>query len=258
MVEVRNILKQLLAASIALTLAACSHEKNVAISIERYRLDMMSEAVEKDRQTDSIISIYRNEVHQLMARPIGETDEYMEAQRPESNLTRLLSSAVMTEAQEMCKELGMPTPDVCILNTGGIRTTLPKGQVTVGNIFEISPFENSAVFMKASGSTLTAIMQHIAKRGGESICGAELLISKDGKLIEAKIGGKAIDADKTYTIVTSNYVAEGGDGFEVMRQCKRVDTGMMTRDILINYIEKLAAQGKHIIAPNDVRIRIEE
>lgn len=256
MVEIRDILKRALAAAaVVLLLSACTQTDKRPIAIESYSVNTMGEDIESDAETDSIISIYRKEMHEFMSVVIGESDHFMEMKRPESDIMRYMSSAILEESILISEEIGAPTPVMSMLNAGGIRTTLPQGKITVGNVFEVSPFENSIVMLSGSGSIMKAMMEHIIKQGGEAISGAQITVKGD-KIVDCKIAGEEIDPNKTYTIATNNYVADGGDGFEMLRQCKRVDTNLMIREMLIEHIKKTTAKGEHIVAPEDVRITV--
>ncbi|MCQ2204443.1 MAG: 5'-nucleotidase C-terminal domain-containing protein [Bacteroidales bacterium] len=206
-----------------------------------------------DSTTNAIIEPYRIKLKQLMARPIGHCDKDMEALRPESDLMRFMADALLHEAQQVCRELNLPQPVICLQNTGGIRATLPGTILTVQNIFEISPFENSVVIAGATGQQLISILQHVAERGGEPLSGVQIVINDD-KLESATVNGHPVDNNKIYWIATNSYIAQGGDGFSTMTECEIHDTGFFIRDLLIRHIEGLTAKGIKVHDPGNIRI----
>ena len=128
-------------------------------------------------------------------------------------------------------------PSVSYFNYGGIRTSLPKGEITVGNIFELMPFENEMVFLKLKGDQMQAFLNYIAAKGGESVGGARFMIS-NGKAKNALINRESLKPEKDYWLVTNDYVANGGDGLEVLTECLEfVKSGIKIRDAIISYLE---------------------
>lgn len=232
----------------------CCKSQTAIVSTSVVDMQQVKMDGEQDATTDSIISFYRADMNKLMCRNIGICDELLEASRPEGGLSRFAADAILFEAIKMCEELGKAKPVMAILNTGGLRTTLHKGEITVQNIFEISPFENSLVVITLSATQLNAVLEHIAQRGGEPISGATLTICNN-HMKEATIAGKPIDNNATYIIATNSYLAAGGDGFKTLQECEQYDTGLMMRDLLIKYVETLGAQGQHVTDPGNIRVK---
>ncbi len=239
-----------------LVLVCCKSQTSVVapaiVSMQQVKMDGTADAT-----LDSIITFYRNDINKLMMRNIGICDDILEANRPEGGLSRMAADVVLFEAIKVCNELGNQPPVIALLNNGGLRTSLPKGNVTVQNIFEISPFENSLVIITLNAQQLQAMFEHIAQRGGEPISGATLTIS-NGKAKEITIDGKPIDNNAQYIIATNSYLAAGGDGFRILQECEQYDTGLMVRDLMIEYVEMLSKQNKHIADPGNIRIKVED
>ena len=208
-----------------------------------------------DAAIDSIAAVYRQKMDDQMNMVIGYSDEMMNVERPESSLMRFLSDVVLEMSCRIADKLGIVHPSVCILNTGGIRTSLPEGPVTVRNIFEISPFENSVALVYIKGDDLVSVFEHIALRGGEPISGATMIIS-GGRLVEAKVDGMPVDKNRMYCIVTNSYLAEGGDGFDILKRCEKHVDSTMIRDMFIMYIRNMTENNMHIKDPGNVRITV--
>ena len=67
--------------------------------------------------------------------------------------------------------------DFGLCNIGGLRSTMPKGKVTYGDVLEIATFENCLCILSLDGRKLTELMEQLAAVGGEGISGARLVIS---------------------------------------------------------------------------------
>ena len=144
---------------------------------------------------------------------ISVSENEMVKDKPESSLTNFLADLLLAEGKEETKKSGLDfQPDVSYFNYGGIRTSLPEGELTVGKIYELMPFENEMVFLKLSGSQLQEFLNAIAEKGGDSVGGVRFLIS-DKKAVQVKINGEPLNPEADYWLVTNDYVAGGGDGF---------------------------------------------
>ena len=96
--------------------------------------------------------------------------------------------------------------DVGLINRKGVRQGLPAGAITKANVYDIIPFENEVVVVKVSGEALLAALGNVEARYSG-------VTAKGDSFVDAK--GAAIDAKKTYTVATPDYLFLGGDGFEL-------------------------------------------
>ena len=83
---------------------------------------------------------------------------------------------------------------------GGLRNILPKGDITVGEIFEILPFENSLCVLTMKGTDMKRLFKAIASLHGEGVSGIRMEISKEGELLNVTIGGQPVKDDQSYTL----------------------------------------------------------
>lgn len=139
---------------------------------------------------------------------------------------------------------------------GGIRNVLTEGNITTQNIYEILPFENSLCVLTLGGADLKELCANIAARGGEGVSGLNLVIDAEGHLLEAKVGGQAIDEGRTYTVGTIDFLAEGNDGMAALtrasqRQCPE---GATLRGLFVDYVERETAAGRKIEARIEGRV----
>jgi len=130
--------------------------------------------------------------------------------------------------------------DLAVFNRTGLRASLPKGEVTLGNVFELFPFGNTACVVELTGKQVQEMLDNSANRRGDAVSGVTYTI-REGKAINVKINGKKISARKTYKIATNSYMAKkGGSGYEVMLSAKKMtDTGIELRKMLIDHFKKI-------------------
>ena len=91
---------------------------------------------------------------------------------------------------------------------------------------------------------------------GEGISGAKLIISEEGELLDAKVGGKNIEPEKEYQIATIDYLAEGNDRLEAFKRAtaKIEPENATLRDLFIEYVKRCEAKGKAVDAQTEGRI----
>ncbi|MCA5005747.1 5'-nucleotidase C-terminal domain-containing protein [Sphingobacterium sp. WQ 366] len=203
----------------------------------------------------SIVNYYipfKQKLESEMNRVIGYSDNHLTRTRIDAE--SLAGNFFVDAMLEIGKSID-PNTQIAFANKFGIRADLQKGNITVGNIFELMPFENYFTILEISGNDLLTLIQYIAKTNGQPIAGITLEI-KDGQAMNIKINKESIDSTKTYKIITYDYLANGGDYVVgLSNPLHRNDTGILVRFGLIDYIEKLTKAGKTINTELDGRVK---
>nr|WP_321486668.1 5'-nucleotidase [uncultured Draconibacterium sp.] len=224
-----------------------------------YDVENISVSEELGTMDSTIVKLYapyRNILEKDMNRMLAISEKELVKEKPESLLTNFLADLLLEQGAVVANDHQLNfTPAVSFFNYGGIRSSLPKGEITVGNIFELMPFENELVFIELKGDKMQAFMDYIADHGGGSVGGARMVIAND-KANDVKIGGKEIDFNKNYWLVTNDYVAAGGDGLEMLAENEQfINSGEKIRDAIIDYLEELTNNNQHVNPKLDERIK---
>lgn len=207
-----------------------------------------------DKEAWKIIAPYKEKVDSLIGPVLGVSAQEMGKKRPESLLSNLVADAFLAESRQQGR-----LADMALCNMGGLRSSLPKGIVTWGDVLEISPFENKLCVLVLQGDALLQLLEQIAAVGGEGVSGVKMEISVDNKLIKATIGGKAIVQNSLYTVATLDYLAEGNDNMVALKKAVEKDILPITvRDVLANYIRRFTKQGKKVTSKIEGRITIKK
>jgi 2',3'-cyclic-nucleotide 2'-phosphodiesterase (5'-nucleotidase family) len=208
-----------------------------------------------DPKIESVILPYRTRLEEDMGEVLCISEVPLFGGRPESLLTNFCADLVLYEADSICiKRFPDIRINVSMVNRGGLRVPIPKGEIKVENMFELMPFENEVVFLKLSGVELRRFIDHMASRGGEGVAGMRFGI-KDDKAINPEIQGIPLNESKSYWLATSDYIANGGDGSEILKGVKeRIITGVKFRDMFIDHLRKMGRKGLKIDAKTDGRI----
>ncbi|HEY0868673.1 MAG TPA: 5'-nucleotidase C-terminal domain-containing protein [Fimbriimonas sp.] len=139
---------------------------------------------------------------------------------------------------------------LALMNSGGVRSAIDAGPITYGEVIEVQPFNNTLVQLELKGSELLQALEHsVSGDGGHG--GRFLQVSKGfhytfdpskpvgRRVVRATLEGRPIEPGSTYKVVVNSFTASGGDGFEVLKNAsgKRVDTGLLDVDALIDYLK---------------------
>jgi 2',3'-cyclic-nucleotide 2'-phosphodiesterase (5'-nucleotidase family) len=198
-----------------------------------------------DSSVLSIVKPYHDSIEHDLSKLVTVNDSPLIKSKPESKLTNLIADVMLGFGNSYCSNQKLNLkPDLSYINYGGIRSSLPQGEITVGRMFELMPFENEVVMIRISGSSVKKMADRIAERGGEGIAGMKLSI-RDLKPVTILIGGAPIDTTATYWIVTNDYIANGGDQMSMfVNPIDRINTKMKIRDLLIqNLGERYKKEG---------------
>jgi 2',3'-cyclic-nucleotide 2'-phosphodiesterase (5'-nucleotidase family) len=239
---------------ILVLLSGCHSMRVEKFEFTNIRLDSTLK-IAPDAKVESLILPYKTKLEKDMKEVLCISKTALIGGRPESLLTNFCADMVLYESDSIClKNYPAIRMDVSMVNRGGLRVPIPKGEVKVQDIFELMPFENEVVFLKLSGAGLRQFINHIASRGGEGVSGMRFGI-QDGKAINPEIKGQSLDDSKTYWLVTSDYIAGGGDGSSNLKEVtERINTGVKFRDMFIDHLRKLGKSGLMIEAKTDGRI----
>ena len=242
----------LFAAALALSLSACRPACHVVrVEGSRVAIDATFDA-RPDAEALALLAPYKHRVDSTMNHVLGTSALDMDVHRPESLLSNLVADILREAASST---LGHPA-DMGLVNMGGLRTTLSRGDITTGDAYEILPFENSLCILTLRGSVLRQLCENIAYHLGEGVSGIRLEVSKDRRLLSATIGGQPIDDDRLYTVATIDYLAEGNDGMSALtgatsRVCP---PGATLRSLFVSYVERQARAGKAVTSQMEGRL----
>jgi len=152
----------------------------------------------------------------------------------------LMADAVLEEANPVFESRTGKKIDMVLLNHGGIRAILSKGNVTTRTAYEIMPFENSVVVASLKGTHINEMIAYLQKaKRAHPISGLSIKLNNNYELIEAKINDIAIDENKTYYVATNDYLYSGGDSMDFFQQSDSLYVlDYKIRNVLIDYFSK--------------------
>ena len=166
------------------------------------------------------------------------------------NLTKKSGESLLGNfVTDLC--LNYADAHMCVMNNGGLRTTVNKGNVTRGRLYELMPFENELVLLELNKIDYLGLLQYICKRGGEPFSGINITMNKEGEIIT---NSWPVDFEKgeKIKVITSDYLANGGDKMKFFKDKEQKKVGIKIRDAIIDHCNKTDT----ITATLDERLRI--
>lgn len=242
-------------ATLALFLILFSCGQKLVHRLENHDMIRVDSAVGVDSALMNYIKPFRDSIEGIMADVIGTSPKSLIAKKPESELSNFVADLVFEAGKQFLKEQNITDGDVfCIINIRGLRAPMPQGEITTRNIFEIMPFENQLVAVKMNAENLHLLFEHIAKSDGDGLSGASFTL-KNEKAFDIRIGVKPINEDKIYWVITSDYLADGGDSYNIF---KKSDTHLVSdkkvRELIIEHIKELTRQNRPVEPDRTARI----
>ncbi|MCX7696784.1 MAG: 5'-nucleotidase C-terminal domain-containing protein [Bacteroidales bacterium] len=198
---------------------------------------------------------YKRQIDSLMSEVIGFATTNLEKGQPESTLGNFFCDALLEYVKEYHHDMLENLPTMVLLNNGGFRTELKKGQITVGDIYRLMPFDNTIAILQLKGIDMQRLFNFIAGKGGMPIAGARLIFEAN-ICTKAYINEFPLEENAIYNVITSNYLAAGGDGLNLLKDATRVtEVQVLLRDAFIIYLRKLQEKNIHIEGKKDGRIK---
>ncbi len=198
----------------------------------------------------AIVSDYRARLAQLLGPGIAEVTTDFDTFRAnirsrENPFANLVTDALRAQVNA----------DVMILNSGSIRGNIayPAGhQISRGDIQRELPFGNKTALLLVTGSDILESLEHGVDCGirgdGCFTHVSNLMVEYDSsrprgsRVVNAKIGGQAIDPDSSYRLAVSDFMAGGNDGFTVLKDAERLydaGTNRLIWNVVAEYVEQL-------------------
>jgi len=194
--------------------------------------------VKEDLAVKSVLSYFKQLGGSKLNTVIGTTEILLNGERADvraktTNLANLIADSMIWKTGA----------DVALTNGGGIRASIKPGNITIRDVLTVLPFGNTLYVIELKGSDLQKVFEYAATipngQGGFLQVGGATWKAEGGKLTEVLVGGKPIDPEKTYKVVTNDYMAGGGDGYTMLKGQPGYNTFYVMADVLTEYIQKV-------------------
>lgn len=199
-------------------------ESGRIVAVEGRLEDIVPEKMARDEKVAAIVEKWAGKVRESMGKVIAEAEVDLDGENVrvrETNLGNFIADILK-------KESGA---DAAIINGGGLRTSIKKGPVTVGSIYSVMPFNNYIVGIRLTGQQIRDTLEYglsgIESKEGRfpQVAGIAVTYSPGGepgkRVRTIHVAGEPIDLSRRYIVATVDFLAAGGDGYQVFREAIR-------------------------------------
>lgn len=193
---------------------------------------------------EQFIKPYRVHIEKEMSQVLAYNPEVLV--KSDKKLNAPIGNFMADASYEMVSDLFFKregkTIDFVLLNWGGIRSDLPKGDITVGSAYRLMPFENKIVVIEMMGDKVLELAHYLAraKKPHPISKTVDLQIDRNGKIHQFCINGVPVEASKKYFVATSDYLMNGGDGMIFFKNPVKIyEIDYLIRNVLIDYFKKI-------------------
>lgn len=226
-----------------------------------YQLVCMDSSFDKlvDPALDAYLQKKRLQLSKKMDVVIGTCPQTMNSFAPQSPLSNFLTDMLLNSSALYQKDGAFTHLDLAVLNFGGIRTQISAGNVTVGNIYAVSPFDNYLVFIELKGIELKKIFARFnPQKDNAPFAGVKVRYENGSPIVTLPDGSPILD-DYIYKMVTVDFIADGGD--QIMSGVlfeRKVLSDIALKDFIILEIQKMNKLGQPLVGVLDDRIILEK
>ena len=213
---------------------------------------LLDHTVKPDSSISSRLSELLLPVNEFALHVVAKTTESIEGHKNVCRQNECAMGNLVADAMlDTVKGQGY---SIAIQNGGGLRASIDPGEITVGEVLTVLPFQNTLATFHASGAVVLEALEHgvseVEEMSGRFPQVAGLRFSWDpgvapgnGRIREVFVNQddiwQAIESDKVYGIVTDNYIRQGGDGYHMFESVENAyDFGPNLDEVVTEYLKK--------------------
>ena len=220
----------------------CKDQKLELYKIEATQIQI-SNSLTADAEIEAFIKPFREHIQKDLDSTLAYAmDTYSKSDgHLNTAIGNFMADAIYDESNPVFKSRTGHDIDMVLLNYGGIRSIISKGNISTRTAFEIMPFENSIVIVALKGSQIDSMVTYLATRKtAHPISKMKLVIDKDFNVAEVTINGKKINANETYYVATNDYLYTNGDNMRFFRPNEGTTIlNYKVRNALIDHFKKV-------------------
>jgi len=220
------------------SLTACKTTSLQVANVQTQKNISINQDLKANEDFAQFIEPYTEKLNKEMNQKISFTQVDLTKEGDNSNLGNLLADYTFDGANVWAKANLNKNIDAALINIGGIRTTIGKGDILLKNVFEVMPFENEVIIVKFKGSDLQGLFDYYAKNQKNNPVSHLYIETNNGTISKSLINGNPVNPNQDYYIATSDYLALGGDNMKFFAKGESIPTGIKLRDLFIEYFKK--------------------
>lgn len=222
--------------------SACKNQGEYLNKIEGKQINI-SDSLAVDQSIENFIKPYREHVNSNLDSVLAYAVDTYSKSDGEYNtaIGNMLADAVYEQANPVFKSRTGEDIDFVLLNHGGIRSIISKGNITTRTAYEVMPFDNSTVVVKLKGAQVKELVEYLSKgKRAHPISRLGIVLDSDGNIKTTTLNDQPLDFSKTYNVATNDYLYGGGDRMDFFKTNDSLYVlDYKVRNILIDYFTKI-------------------
>lgn len=186
---------------------------------------LLDSSVSEDEATKARIAELAGPLDEIRSEVVSNTAEPITGDRNECRFRECSGGNMIADA--MLARVADQGIDIALQNSGGIRADIDDGDITMGEVYTVLPFQNTLSTFQITGAALLDAMENAVSTYGNpdsngrflQVAGmtysADLTAEVGSRITEVLIGGEPVDPAATYGVVSNDFVRNGGDGFSM-------------------------------------------
>ncbi|WP_429668304.1 bifunctional 2',3'-cyclic-nucleotide 2'-phosphodiesterase/3'-nucleotidase [Bacillus gobiensis] len=233
-------------------------DKNGVVKTDQSDMELLpiDENVPEDTEAKGELDELKTALNNLKTETVGKTDVALDGERnhvrrKETNLGNLIADGMLDKAK------ANGGADLVITNGGGIRASIDKGDISLGEVLTVMPFGNTLSVVELTGAQVKEALEHgiSSLQPGSTdlkgmfpqVAGASFTytLSKEPgqRLLDVQVKDKngnliPIDEKKTYKVATLSFMASGGDGYSIFTEGKETPLGFSDYEVFVEKLQK--------------------
>ncbi|CUH67295.1 Trifunctional nucleotide phosphoesterase protein YfkN precursor [Thalassovita autumnalis] len=210
---------------------------------------IMDAAVTEDEATKARITEAAAPLDEIRNKVVASAAEAINGERGDCRVKECQMGNLVADA--MLARVADQGIDIAIANSGGLRASIDAGDVTMGEVLTVLPFQNTLSTFQIKGSTLVEALENGVSQIEEvkgrfpQVAGMTFTVDVSAevgsRISDVMVGGAPVDLDKVYGAVSNNYVRNGGDGYKMFRGAMNAyDFGPDLADVTAEYLAENA------------------
>ena len=224
-----------------IALFACHQQQTYVTKVEGKKIPITAQNA-TNTEIANYIKPYKDHLDQELSEVLAFNPETLDKKGQwQTPIGNLLADITFQRGNIVFSKKENKIMDICLLNHGGIRTILPKGNVTMRNAYQIMPFENSLYIIELKGAQVLEMVNYIiTEKKPHPLAGMTFEIDKNNQAAKIIIQGKPFDINKSYYVGTSDYLSNGGDNMTFFKnRVSSHDMNYKLRNIMIDYFKEV-------------------
>ena len=202
----------------------------------------INEGICSVKDVEDAIAPYKVNIDEIMNQVLSYSVDTYSKKDGDYNtaIGNLMADAVFELTNPVFQSRTGKNIDLVLLNHGGIRSILPKGNVTTKTAYNLMPFENSVVVVPLKGSIIMEMTAYLKEfKKAHPISGLKLVLNANNSYRKILVDGKNVDHSKTYYVATNDYLYNGGDQMDFFKKSDTLyDLNYKIRNVLLDYFSK--------------------